>query len=304
MSVPPAPPVPEPQAHPGPRPGPKIGPSERLSATLALSLITFGVLILGVGFVQDEAAPVMPTLDVILTQTKTETPPDDADFIAQANNRGGGDRDKSLRPRESQVSTVPKPQPGIAPRPMIAQAPPPAIDPQQRVLTTTRPTDFFTAPPEDQADSLPTPLPTGRELMARTPQLARMAAEVDRKQELYAKRPKRKFVSASTKEYEYAAYIRAWFEKVERVSNMNCPRTICGTARTGVLELTVAVKRDGTLGEITINSSSGDKLLDNAAIRGVRLSAPFPPLPKGKDDFDELMITRAWRYNNGDLDTY
>ena len=46
---------------------PKIGANERLGATLALSLIVHGLLVLGVGFALDDAAPVMPTLDVILS---------------------------------------------------------------------------------------------------------------------------------------------------------------------------------------------------------------------------------------------
>ena len=55
------------------RPG--IGPGDRLGATLALSAVLFGVLILGVGFALDRAAPVAPTLDVILTETRSETSP-------------------------------------------------------------------------------------------------------------------------------------------------------------------------------------------------------------------------------------
>ena len=93
----PKPVTPDPNAVP---PGPRTGPHERLSATLALSSICFGVLILGIGFVREDAAPVVPTLDVILTQTSTADPPDQADFIAQANNQGGGDRDRAQRPRE------------------------------------------------------------------------------------------------------------------------------------------------------------------------------------------------------------
>ena len=54
---------------------PKIGANERLGATLALSLIVHGLLVLGVGFAQDDAAPVMPTLDVILSQTSTPQTP-------------------------------------------------------------------------------------------------------------------------------------------------------------------------------------------------------------------------------------
>jgi protein TonB len=69
---------------------PRIGERERLGATLVLSLLVHGLLILGVGFAIESAAPVMPTLDVILTQSRTDLSPDQADFLAQANNRGGG----------------------------------------------------------------------------------------------------------------------------------------------------------------------------------------------------------------------
>ena len=102
-----------------PRPG--TGPGDRLGATLALSAILFGVLILGVGFALDPPAPVAPTLDVILTETRSETPPEDADFIAQANNPGGGESDRPERPREEQLAPVPKIDPGVAPEPLVAQ---------------------------------------------------------------------------------------------------------------------------------------------------------------------------------------
>ena len=46
------------------------------------------MLILGVGFAVDDAAPVTPTLDVILTQTQTALTPKQADFLAQASQPG------------------------------------------------------------------------------------------------------------------------------------------------------------------------------------------------------------------------
>jgi len=109
-----APRTPEPATPSAAVPRPRIGPSERLSATLAFSLIVFGVVILGVGFSQDEAAPVVPTLDVILTQTSTPEPPKQADFIAQSNNQGGGNSDRAQRPREDQVAAGPGPAPAHA----------------------------------------------------------------------------------------------------------------------------------------------------------------------------------------------
>ena len=86
--------------------GPRIGPRERLSATVTLSIVAHAVIILGLGFTLDDAATVTPTLDVILSQTSTLEPPKDADFLAQANNRGGGDRDRAERPRENQLGVV------------------------------------------------------------------------------------------------------------------------------------------------------------------------------------------------------
>jgi len=284
-------------------PAPRIGSSERLSATLALSLVTFGVQILGIGFVKDEAAPVVPTLDVILTQTRTTEPPKDADFIAQANNRGGGDRDVAQRPRESQVAVVPKPQPGVAPQAMTAQAPPPAPEPRQRILTTTRASDQAAALPEEQPDSEPTPLPTGRELMQRSLDMARLAAEIERKQELYAKRPKKKFISASTQQYEYASYMRAWVEKVERVGNLNYPAEARRKQLGGRLVMTVVVRPDGSVADVTLNTSSGEPMLDAAAQRIVRLAEPFPPLPKTDEGIDELHITRTWDFKDGSVDS-
>ena len=281
----------------------KIGPSERLSATLALSLIFFGVLILGVGFSQEDAAPVVPTLDVILTQTSTPEPPKQADFIAQSNNRGGGDRDKAQRPREDQIAQVPKPQPGVAVQPLTAQAPPPAPDPRQRLLATLAESGRRVSLPEEQPTSDPLPLPTGRELMQQSAEMARLAAEIERRQALYAKRPKRKFISASTQQYEYASYMRAWVVKVERIGNLNYPDQARRQGLSGRLIMTVSVGRDGEVKGVLINKSSGRKLLDDAAVRVVQLASPFAPLPKTNEEIDILDITRTWDFKNGNVES-
>lgn len=282
-----------------PRPG--TGPGDRLGATLALSAILFGVLILGVGFALDPPAPVAPTLDVILTETRSETPPEDADFIAQANNQGGGDSDRAERPREEQLAPVPKPDEGLAPEPLVAQAPPPEPEPVPRLLSTTGPSDQVLPQPEDQRETETEPLPTGQELVEQSLEMARLAAEIERRQQLLAKRPRRKFVSASTKEYEYAAYLRAWVARVERVGNLNYPEEARSRGLSGRLVMTVAVRRDGSIENVLLNSSSGLGILDQAAMRIVRLAEPFPPLPETTERVDVLHITRTWQFQNGNV---
>jgi protein TonB len=270
---------------------------------MALSMIAFGVLILGVAFTRDDAAPVVPTLDVILTQTTTPQAPEHADFIAQANNAGGGESDRAQRPREPQLAEVPKPQPGVAPQPMTAQAPPPTLETPERLLTTVHASDRAAQVSAQVPNTEPVPLPTGRELMQQSLEMARLTSEIAVEKAQYAKRPKIKYISASTQEYEYAAYMRGWVDKVERVGNLNLPEAIRQRGLSGRLIVTVVVRRDGSISDITINSPSGTKLLDDTAVRTIRLAQPFPPLPKTKEDIDELYITRTWDYSAGEVST-
>ncbi|HZX79645.1 MAG TPA: energy transducer TonB, partial [Lysobacter sp.] len=115
-----------------------IGSEQRLGATLALSLALHAIVLLGIGFTLERAAPVMPTLDVILTETVSPLTPKQADFLAQAANQGSGEHERSARPREDQTGPVPKPEAGVAPRSMRAQSPEARPAPQARVVSSTR----------------------------------------------------------------------------------------------------------------------------------------------------------------------
>jgi len=281
-----------------PSSAPQIGDNERLGATFVLSLLVHGMLVLGVGFALDEAAPVLPTLDVILTQTQTPLTPAQADFLAQASNVGGGEHERSKRPRDSQPGIAPQPEPGVAPQPMRRQAPAQQPPPEARVVSSPRgevraPQPEATPPPTD------VPLPEGREKIERDMAMARLAAEIHMRTERYAKRPKRKFVSASTKEYEYAAYLRKWVDRVERVGNLNYPDEARRRRIGGLLVISVAVRRDGSIEDTRIIQSSNIPMLDDAALRIVRLSEPFAPLPETKADIDILHVTRTWQFMPG-----
>ncbi|MFP5374073.1 MAG: energy transducer TonB, partial [Gammaproteobacteria bacterium] len=56
-------------------PPPAHGEGQRLGATLVLSLLVHAMLVLGVGFALEDAARVLPTLDVILTETRSPLTP-------------------------------------------------------------------------------------------------------------------------------------------------------------------------------------------------------------------------------------
>lgn len=282
----------------GPTPE-RVGPNQRLSATTLLAIILLGIIVLGISFGRDDAAPVTPTLDVILTETASRTPPERADFLAQANHQGGGDSEESQRPREPVSAPVPKLDEGIAPVPIRAQSPRPQEATPMPVLTTTA-ASAEAAPRERPAvETLPTPLPLGQQLLEQQMEMARLAAEVERRQAQYAKRPKRKFVSASTQEYAYAQYLRTWVERVERVGNANYPERARVERLDGRLVMTVAVRRDGSIESVVLNTPSRHELLNQAARRIVALAEPFDTLPQRAERVDVLHITRTWHFRNG-----
>jgi protein TonB len=277
---------------------PKPTESQRLSATLALSLLVHGMLVLGFGFALDDAAPVVPTLDVILSQTSTPLTPKQADFLAAANQEGGGDHDKAQRPRDTQAGWVPQEQTGVAPQPLRAQSPDAVPPPEARVVTT-KTSDASVPPAQTRPEPDRPELPRGDLKIQRDAEMARLAAEIHLRSELYAKRPKRKFVSASTKEYVYANYLRAWVDRAERVGNLNYPDEARRKRLAGQVVISVAVRRDGTVEDSRIIKSSGIPLLDSTALRIVKLSVPFPPLPKTEEEIDILHVTRTWQFLPG-----
>lgn len=278
---------------------PPIGPRQRLNATVVLSLLVHGVLILGLGFAFKDEAPLVPTLDVIFSQTQTPLSPEQADFLAQANNRGGGEHDKAQRPRDLQAGAIPLAEPGQAPLPEQRRAATQAPPPETRVVASRR--GEAPVPEAQPREPLPEPElpPVSTARAARDAEMARLAAEVYLRSELYAKRPTRKFVSASTREYAYASYLRGWVDRVERIGNLNYPDEARRRRLGGQVVVSVGVRRDGTVESTRVLRSSGTPVLDEGALRIIRLSEPFPPLPDTSDHVDILHVTRTWVFVPG-----
>jgi protein TonB len=279
----------------------RTGPDERLRVTLLFSLIVHAVAVLGITFEYEDPAASMPSLDVILVQAAAQDAPDKADFLANAAQRGGGEDDIAKRPRDYVSGPIPKNTDGLAPLPLHAGAPKKQEATPTSVLSGGD-ADFSvqrldrTQPETPELKRL-----TSQELIERNMEMARLSAEVDRERNRYAKRPKRKFVSANTREYAYASYMRAWVAKIERLGTVNYPEQAKRLGVSGNVLLTAAVRRDGSLESIELIQGSGHDFLDLAARRVVEMGAPYPPLPKTDDNIDVLHITRTWQWLPGEV---
>lgn len=275
--------------------------ADLFGATLLFSLLLHGVVILGITFDAEKPKPSVPTLDVTLVDVANQEQPDKADFLAQASNAGGGDQDKAARPSEPVSGPLPTPNQGVTAQPKDAQAPAPTERTPAQLLTTSGETGFTVDSTKEQAEQKERPVPVSDEDVQRKLEMAKLSAEVREQSQAYAKRPKKKFISSNTREYVYAAYMKGWVGRVERVGNLNYPDEARRQAVYGELVLTVGLNRDGTIKSMDVIKSSGHKLLDEAAQRIVRLAAPFPALPTDKTRVDELYITRTWQFLPGNV---
>ncbi len=142
-------------------------------------------------------------------------------------------------------------------------------------------------------------------LINRSMEMASVSAEIAEKLKAYAERPRRKWVTSRTKQHDFAAYMQAWRAKVERFGNLNYPDEARRQRLSGSLLLDVAINPDGSINEITLRRSSGKAVLDDAAIRIVKLAAPFARFPASfNEEIDILHIERTWEFlSNNQMST-
>nr|CAA6809704.1 MAG: Energy transducer TonB [uncultured Thiotrichaceae bacterium] len=277
----------------------------QLAKTLPFAVVLHAALILGVSFAP-ELLPklnIPPVLDVTLVQTHSETAPDEAEFIAQANQQASGSSDESNRPRSPLASMEPNAQDGESPLKSVEAAPENSPKLQPQLLTTKGETfkRIDKAPEQPDKD----PVPVAETPSDQTQEIARLLAEVDEAEALYARRPRIHFIdSVSTKSSVEAFYIDSWVKKIERVGNINFPDEAINRNLSGKLILNATLDHGGNVVDIQIGVSSGFNLLDKAALRIVKLASPYPPLPwEIREQWDQLNITRTWIFHSGTLDT-
>jgi len=291
--------------------------SSVFAAALAIASLIHLALIVGVSFVLPQSGPgteVTRPLEVMVLRqaTPSDEKPEIADAFAQVDNEGESLEEADHQSGTASAPAIPEPeqdpvpvasflpQPVQPPEPMLPEADPSVpLRPLQTELLAGQQSEPQLAEPSDEPLSEPEPprVTAAQILASRNLEIAELTARIQSSSAAYANRPRRKAVSASTREYKYASYLEAWRRKVERVGNLNYPEEAKRHKMYGNLILHVAVRDDGSIERIRVLRSSGFELLDEAAIKIVELSAPFAPFPPDiRAETDILDITRTWKF--------
>ena len=279
--------------------------TNRMVVAIVASMLLHVIILFGVTFQfpQPKFDKIASSLEVVLVNNKTLTKPKETELLAQDNLDGGGNTDADRRAK-TPFPILPKSKPVIdnnAAHQKVKQLEQEA----KKLMAAVSDIPQIEQPSEhkNEAESMPvTTDPT--ELLLRSLDIARLRAQIDQDHDSYQKRPKRKFVGARTKEYRFARYVEDWRMKVERIGNLNYPEAARKDKLYGNLQLTVSIRADGSVESIEINRSSGEKILDDAAINIVKLAgqngfSPFPP--DIRQDTDILHITRTWVFAASDM---
>ena len=279
-------------------------PSSRLDVAILVSIIFHAVVLFGITFKlpTPKFDNAVTPLEVVLVNSKSTSKPHKANALAQANLDGGGNTDDNRRaktpfplpPKHRQSIDVTKANQKTKQLEQEAKRLMTAVNSKQNIHQSNS---------RLEKSKQGKKIPNASNLLQRSREIIRLEAQIAKDYEAYQKRPKRKFIGARTKEYRFARYVEDWRVKVERIGNLNYPEAAKRDRLYGNLQLTVGIMANGNLESVEINRSSGQKILDAAAIRIVKLAgqngfAPFPP--DIRRDTDILHITRTWVFTRSD----
>lgn len=276
-----------------------VDAGDRLSFTLFMALAIHAMILLGIGFELPKPDKTSHTIDITLATHKASLTPEEADFLAQHNQEASGTideakqltTDKQAQFADTQIRKV---------NPIPQQQKASDKSNRQQVVVATQNLSEKKVPQQKN----PEPKTETKTAGAREDQLqpiddlASLQAKLDKQRQEYAKRPRiRTLTSVSTKASYDAKYLHDWSTRIEQVGNRNYPSEALNRRITGQLRLSVTINPDGSVYEVKVLQSSGQRILDDAAKQIVRLAAPFASFPPEiRKHVDRLQIIRTWNF--------
>ncbi|OED45669.1 energy transducer TonB [Endozoicomonas sp. (ex Bugula neritina AB1)] len=276
-----------------------VSSSDRLGFTLFMAAAVHAVAILGITFgLQDKpAAP--PTLEVTLATYQSKERPKEADYLAQMNQQGSGTLNERAKPSSDQEAEFQSDLiKDVQPKAQEAAQPKQEQNSETKVVTKAKTEQKVVVNQEVKQKTPKVDVQDKhRKRIDLRSEIESLEAVFNEQRQEYARRPRiKRLTAASTMQEAGAFYKESWRRKVEKIGNLNYPEQARRDQLYGELGLMVAINRDGTLAHVEIMHSSGYKVLDDAAIRIVRLASPYAPFGDDLRDYDMVEIIRTWRF--------
>jgi protein TonB len=229
-------------------------------------------------------------LEVILVNTRTNERVDKAQAIAQTRLAGGGDAAKGRATSPLPPSALTE----LGDSPEDAQRKIEAMQEQQMLLLGQVKKMLSALPPPDPKQPTSHPEALAREDKRR--QLIKILAEIERRISEENARPRKRYISPSTREEVYAIYYDGLRRKIEDRGTHNFPE-VAGKKLYGELTMVVTVNFDGKVLDAEVAETSGNLALDRRARTIARAAGPFGRFTEAmRRQADQIVVVSRFKF--------
>lgn len=283
---------------------------ERLTTTLIFALLFHGIILLGVGFVAlVPDSPPATTVKVTVATSGAAHAPQKAYYLARFNQLGAGNtrvRAPEHAPAAGGQSLVDHGAwlgnhlARLLAKPVLHdtfsrfdESRPERAD---RLVTTKADSRLVAKHVYRPADTRPRNVSV--RLSAPAPRQARaLSPSAVKLPRLYGPHPEANARTTKARQAIYAPYLLAWRQRIEQVGTHQFAKLVPHGIKKGHLTLSVTLGRDGSVRSLSIIKRSAHPELDAAALKIIRLAAPFAPFPpKIRALSQTLTFTYRWNF--------
>ncbi len=267
-----------------------------LPVAIVIAVAVHVLIIFGISFSMGKD-PAAMMQDVAKVLTDNMKPNEDAHFIANASQEGGGTIEEQLRQENNQLSAMSAEQISETQDIVNLQRKVRQQRYQESYLRTTLSWRQATVESDNDSEQAQDDAMAQEERLRK--QIATLEAQLSQRQQVYATKSKVVTMdSNSTTRGAAADYINTFREHVERVGNLHYPVQARAQGITGEVRLMVIISNDGNIKAIRLLESSNSTILDEAAKQSVRQAAPFGKFTEDMNDIVELRLIRTYRYSD------
>jgi periplasmic protein TonB len=277
--------------------------NDRMLTTCFLAALIHGIVILGVTFSSPGSSKAdgdgTPALEVVLVndQAPSVAKNPNAQYLSERSQKGSGNTLKHERTLIPKSSLMPVERPGIPSGDGLAALQAGTEVGDEELVATHMPAQkilYFASP---TAAAVPSELPL---LLEKRPDLAMTPNSDGVELRMRGEAMQQLWIAADTRESDVAVYLDSWRRKIERVGTMNFPDVARRQKLSGTPVIEVTIGADGKLLQTVIRRSSGHAEIDEAAMRILKLAAPFDPFPgELTAKHDEIRIAYEWQFLGG-----
>lgn len=233
-------------------------------------------------------------LEVILVNARSQEAPTKAQAVAQANLAGGGEADQGR-------ATTPLPPSAYnqagddldEAHQQVRQM----QDLQQQLLAQIR-REMALLPPPDPSKPVMGAEEFQREERRR--QMLRMLAEIEKRINEENARPKKRYISPSTREEIYAIYYDNLRRRIEERGTRDFPE-LAGQKLYGELTMNITIDARGRVVEADVVRPAKSAVLNRRAVAIVHAAGPFGPFSDAmRQQADQIVVTSRFRFTRTD----